>query len=47
MNLGQYVMEIERLLPDKKLCFFGQMDGELITPAQIKRVVTDDDLVKY
>jgi 2-oxoglutarate ferredoxin oxidoreductase subunit alpha len=35
MNLGQYVREIERLLPTKKVDFLGQMDGELIKPQQI------------
>ena len=39
MNLGQYVREIERILPDKKIEFLGQMDGRLITPDQIKEVV--------
>jgi 2-oxoglutarate ferredoxin oxidoreductase subunit alpha len=37
MNLGQYVREIERLLPDTNLDFFGQMNGRLITPTQIKK----------
>jgi 2-oxoglutarate ferredoxin oxidoreductase subunit alpha len=36
MNLGQYVREIERLLPDIPLDFYGQMNGQLITPAIIK-----------
>jgi 2-oxoglutarate ferredoxin oxidoreductase subunit alpha len=35
MNLGQYVRELERLLPDKQIGFVGQMNGELIKPAQI------------
>jgi 2-oxoglutarate ferredoxin oxidoreductase subunit alpha len=39
MNLGQYVREVKRVLPDKKVDFFGQMDGRLITPQQIKEVV--------
>ena len=39
MNLGQYVKEIERILPDKKVDFLGQMDGKLITPHRIKEVV--------
>jgi 2-oxoglutarate ferredoxin oxidoreductase subunit alpha len=39
MNLGQYVREIERILPDKEVEFFGQMDGKLITPGQIKEVI--------
>ena len=40
MNLGQYVREIERILPDKKVDFLGQMDGRLITPQRIKEVIT-------
>jgi len=39
MNLGQYVREIERLLPDKAVDFHGSMNGELITPRKIKEVV--------
>ncbi len=39
MNLGQYVREIERILPDKKVDFLGQMDGRLITPRQIREVI--------
>ncbi len=39
MNLGQYVREIERILPDKKVDFLGQMDGRLITPHRIKEVI--------
>ncbi len=41
MNLGQYVNEIQRILPYKNLGFLGQMDGNLITPSQIKEVVTN------
>jgi 2-oxoglutarate ferredoxin oxidoreductase subunit alpha len=33
------VREVKRVLPDKKVDFFGQMDGRLITPQQIKEVV--------
>lgn len=40
MNLGQYVREVKRLLPDKKVDFFGQMDGRLINPQQIREVIT-------
>ncbi|MGD8519906.1 MAG: pyruvate flavodoxin/ferredoxin oxidoreductase, partial [Desulfobacterales bacterium] len=36
MNLGQYVREIERLVPDTDLDFYGQMNGRLITPKEIK-----------
>ncbi|MBW2370568.1 MAG: pyruvate flavodoxin/ferredoxin oxidoreductase [Deltaproteobacteria bacterium] len=39
MNLGQYVREIQRIRHDKKIEFFGQMNGELITPEQIKKVI--------
>jgi len=35
MNMGQYYGEIRRILPDKRVEFFGQMDGRLITPHQI------------
>ncbi len=41
MNLGQYVREIERILPGKKVTFLGQMNGKLITPVQIERTVHD------
>lgn len=41
MNLGQYVREVKRVLPDKKVDFLGQMDGRLITPHQIKEAVAD------
>jgi 2-oxoglutarate ferredoxin oxidoreductase subunit alpha len=39
MNLGQYVREIERILPGKPVSFRGQMNGKLITPGQIERAV--------
>jgi 2-oxoglutarate ferredoxin oxidoreductase subunit alpha len=35
MNLGLYVREIERLITDRPIRFFGQMNGRLITPHQI------------
>jgi 2-oxoglutarate ferredoxin oxidoreductase subunit alpha len=41
MNLGQYVREIERTLNDKKVEFFGRMDGQLLKPNQIKEMVHD------
>ena len=41
MNLGQYVREIQRVLPDKKVHFFGQMNGKLITPHQIKEAIAN------
>jgi len=39
MNLGQYVRELQRLLPDKPIVLMGQMNGELIKPAQITEVI--------
>lgn len=39
MNLGQYLGEIERLLPEKEMKFLGQMNGVLITPQQIIEVI--------
>lgn len=39
MNMGQYVREIQRLLPGKAVDFFGQMNGELIKPEQIREVI--------
>ena len=41
MNLGQYVLEIERILDDKKVDFCGQMDGWLISPDKIREAVTN------
>ncbi len=41
MNLGQYVHEIRRVLKDKQVVFFGQMNGVLITPAQIREVLAN------
>ena len=42
MNMGQYVREIQRLLPEKKIDFLGQMNGELIRPKQIIEVITHE-----
>ena len=39
MNLGQYVREIRRILPDKPVRFLGQMNGELIKPQRIRQEV--------
>lgn len=39
MNMGQYVREIQRLLPGKQIAFFGQMNGNLIKPEQIREVI--------
>ncbi|MFO7802739.1 MAG: transketolase C-terminal domain-containing protein [Desulfovermiculus sp.] len=38
MNLGQYVQEIERVLPDKEIRGLGQMNGNLLKPSQITEV---------
>lgn len=40
MNLGQYVREIERLAGNVPVRFFGQMNGELISPISIVKEVT-------
>ncbi len=42
MNLGQYVNEIQRVLKDKKVKFYGQMDGTLISPAKIMEVIENE-----
>jgi 2-oxoglutarate ferredoxin oxidoreductase subunit alpha len=39
MNLGQYVREIQQLLPSHEVAAYGQMNGELITPRQIMEVI--------
>ncbi len=39
MNLGQYVREIERVLPGRTVAFLGQMDGRLIAPETILEAV--------
>ena len=39
MNLGQYVREIERLSGATEVEFFGKMNGELISPEEITRVI--------
>lgn len=39
MNLGQYAREVKRVLKDKRVDFFGRMDGRLIEPQQIEEVV--------
>lgn len=41
MNLGQYVREIERTVRDKKIEFYGRMDGRLLTPAEIKELANE------
>jgi len=42
MNQGQYVGEVQKVLRDKKIDFYGQMDGVLITPAKIMEVIEND-----
>jgi len=42
MNLGQYINEIKRILCDKKVEFYGQMNGVLIPPAKIMEVVENE-----
>lgn len=38
-NLGQYVHEIQRVLRDKRVEFYGKMDGHLISPNRIKEAI--------
>jgi 2-oxoglutarate ferredoxin oxidoreductase subunit alpha len=40
--MGQYVREIERILPQKSIIFCGQMDGRLITPARIAEAIKNE-----
>jgi 2-oxoglutarate ferredoxin oxidoreductase subunit alpha len=42
MNLGQYVNEIRRIVPQKEVLPLTQMDGRLITPQQIANAVADE-----
>jgi 2-oxoglutarate/2-oxoacid ferredoxin oxidoreductase subunit alpha len=35
MNLGQYVLEVERLLPDKEVVSIAKMNTELLSPQEI------------
>ncbi|GAB4255655.1 MAG: 2-oxoacid:acceptor oxidoreductase subunit alpha [Deferrisomatales bacterium] len=39
LNLGQYVHEVQRVLPRHRVELLGQMNGTLITPTQIKEAV--------
>jgi len=39
MNLGQYVRELQRVLPGKKIDFLGQMNGGMIKPGRIMEVI--------
>jgi len=42
LNLGQYVRELERLLPDKQVRFTGRMNGNLLTPEDIKEAIAHE-----
>ncbi|MBF0469518.1 MAG: pyruvate flavodoxin/ferredoxin oxidoreductase [Desulfamplus sp.] len=42
MNLGQYIDNIERILPEKRISFYGQMDGVLIKPSRIMEVIENE-----
>ena len=42
MNDGQYVREIRRILPQKRVIFHGRMDGKLISPLEIQEVIDHD-----
>ncbi len=39
MNMGQYIHEIQRVLCDKKIEFYGRMNGLLIPPSKIMEVI--------
>jgi 2-oxoglutarate ferredoxin oxidoreductase subunit alpha len=39
MNQGLYAREIERVLPDREVRFTGRMNGELVSPYEIKESV--------
>jgi 2-oxoglutarate ferredoxin oxidoreductase subunit alpha len=39
MNQGQYVREVERLSGASRVEFFGKMNGELLSPEEIARVI--------
>ena len=41
MNLGQYIREIRRVLGDKTVEFYGQMDGVLISPRTVVEVIAN------
>ena len=40
MNLGQYVLEIERLAGNQPVEFLGKMNGDLISPDEIMAKVS-------
>lgn len=39
LNLGQYVLEIERLFPDKSVIPINRVDGKLISPEMMSREI--------
>ena len=39
MNLGQYALEVQRVLPDREIEMVARMDGQLITPQSILEAV--------
>lgn len=41
MNLGQYVREVKRILPHKKIDFIGVMNGKLISPSRIMEATNE------
>lgn len=41
MNLGQYVREVKRILPHKRIDFIGVMNGKLISPSQIMEAANE------
>jgi 2-oxoglutarate ferredoxin oxidoreductase subunit alpha len=43
MNLGQYIQEVRRVLCGRRVGFFGKMNGQLITPAEIVKEVLRGD----
>ncbi len=46
MNMGQYVKEIKRVLCNKKVEFYGQMNGLLIPPSKIMEVIENESFFK-
>jgi 2-oxoglutarate ferredoxin oxidoreductase subunit alpha len=42
MNMGQYVREIQRVTGQKQVRFFGQMNGNLISPKQIAEALSHE-----
>ncbi len=44
MNMGQYVREIEKIVAPVPVRFYGQMNGELISPEKIAEVIDHGQL---